>query len=339
MKKVTTVIVALAMLVMALAGCGKTASSTAPSTASGNASSTASADNAEWKFERKIEIVCPWGNGGGADTTLRTFATALEKELGVSVVVNNKSGAGGVTGVQFATSQPADGYTFLLCTPSPLLAQVTGATDFDVYGKINPLCQLVHDCNILVASKDAPYNNYKELMEYVEANPGSVKAGVMSITGLDGACIQAAFGDKIEAVGYTEGAQLNADVIGNHVSLAVVGPAEVASMVQSGDMKVIMSFTQDKLTMPGYENVEAAGEIGVNSYFGPARGIFYTTGTPEGAVKAFEAAAEKAVASEDFQSWAKSEGLDQRVGWKNTTDYKTAWDADYDSFVEMFGKK
>ena len=335
MKKVVTLIVTLAMLVLAFAGCGKTASSAASSAAPGSTP----AQSAEWKFERKIEIVCPWGNGGGADTTVRTFATALEKELGVPVVVNNKAGAGGVTGVEFATSQPADGYTFLLCTPSPLLAQVTGATDFDVYGKIHPLAQLVHDCNILVAGKDAPYNNYKELMDYVEKNPGSVKAGVMSITGLDGACVKAAFGDKIEAVAYTEGAQLNADIIGGHVGLAVVGPAEVAAMVQSGDMKVIMSFTEKKLTMPGYENVEAAGEIGVESYFGPARGIFYATGTPEGAVKAFEAAAEKAVASEGFQTWAKTEGLDQRPGWKNTADYKAAREADYQDFVAMFGKK
>lgn len=335
MKKVITLVVTLAMLVMAFAGCGKTASSTAPSDASGSASS----ESTEWTFERKVEIICPWGTGGGADTTVRTFATALEKELGVPVVVNNKSGAGGVTGVEFATSQPADGYTFLLCTPSPLLAQVTGATDFDVYGKIHPLCQLVHDCNILVASKDAPYNNYQELMDYVTANPGSVKAGVMTVTGLDGACVKAAFGDKIEAVAYTEGAQLNADVIGGHVGLAVVGPAEVAAMVQSGDMKVIMSFTEENLTMPGYENVEAAGKIGVESYFGPARGIFYTTGTPEGAITAFEAAAEKAVASETFQSWAKSEGLDQRPGWKNTADYTIAWEADYQQFVEMFGQK
>ncbi len=338
MKKVITLVVTLAMLVMTFAGCGKSASS-APAGSTPAGSGSSSAAEAEWKFTRKVEIICPWGTGGGADTTVRTFATALEKEIGVPVVVNNKAGAGGVAGVEFASKQPADGYTFLLCTPSPLLAQVAGATDFDVYGTINPLVQLVHDCNVLVAGKNAPYNNYKELMEYVAANPGAAKAGVMTITGLDTACLKAAFDDKIEPVAYTEGAQLNADIIGGHVALGVVGPAEVAAMVQSGDMKVIMSFTEKKMTMPGYENVEAAGEIGVESYFGPARGIFYMEGTPEAAIKAFEVAAEKAVASDLFQNWAKNEGLDQRVGWKNSTDYKAAWEADYQQFVEMFGKK
>jgi len=297
-----------------------------------------------WKWERNIEIICPWGTGGGADTTLRTFAKALEEELKasgqkVSVVVNNRAGAGGVSGVQFAMSQPADGYTYLMCTPSPLLAQISGATTYDVYGSIQPLCQMVHDCNMIVTGKDSPFNNYKEMMEFVEKNPGKVKAGVMTVTGLDAACIQAAFGDKIEVVAYTEGSQLNADVIGGHVYLAVVGPAEVAAMVESGDMKPVMTFTEKRLTLKGFDNVECAGELGIDSFFGPARGIFYKSGTPEEAIKAFEVAAEKAIASELFQKWAVQEGLDQRQGWLNREAFKAQWDEDYKDLTELFGKK
>lgn len=53
-------------------------------------------NNKDWTFDRKIEIVCPWGAGGGADTTVREFATILEKKINQKVVVNNVSGAGGV---------------------------------------------------------------------------------------------------------------------------------------------------------------------------------------------------------------------------------------------------
>ncbi|MDR3259431.1 MAG: tripartite tricarboxylate transporter substrate binding protein [Fusobacteriaceae bacterium] len=296
-------------------------------------------DASDWKWERKIEIICPWGTGGGADTTLRAFTAALEKELKIPVVVNNKAGAGGVTGVEFAAKQPADGYTYLLCTPSPLLAQISGATTYDVYGTIQPLCQLVHDINIFVTSKNSPYSTYEELKAYLAANPGKVKCGVMTITGLDSACVQAAFLGEVEAVAYTEGAQLNADVIGGHVALACVGPAEVSALLASGDMKVILSCTEERLTLPGMEKVQAAGEVGLNAFFGPARGIFYIKGTPEAALKAFEAAAEKAVASEFFQNWAKTQGLDQRQGWRNTVDFKTAWDDDYNSLTKLFGKK
>lgn len=347
-KRVLSLALATAMAV-SLTGCGSSSSGTAETKApeagatqaanAGGAEAGGEAAASDWKWERKVEIICPWGTGGGADTTLRTFATALEKELGVAVVVNNKSGAGGVSGVEFATSQPADGYTYLLCTQSPMLAQISGATDFDVYGKIEPLCQLVHDCNIFVTSSKSPYSNYAELQEYLTANPGKVKCGVMTITGLDAACVSSAFDGAVEAVAYTEGSQLNADVIGQHVDLACVGPAEVSAMIASGDMKVIMSCTEQKLTLPGYENVESAQDLGLDCFFGPSRGIFYTEGTPEAAVKAFEAAAEKAVASEEFQNWAKQEGLDQRQGWLNTADYKAQWDADYNDLTELFGVK
>lgn len=344
-KKLLGLGMAVVLAAASIAGCSNSGSTTttpttAPAAASGEtAAGAAEAPASDWKWERKIEIICPWGTGGGADTTLRSFASALEKEIGFPVVVNNKAGAGGVSGVQFAVSQPADGYTYLLCTPSPMLAQLSGATDYDVYGNINPLCQLVHDCNIFVTSSKSPYNNYKEMMEYVAANPGKVKCGVMTITGLDAACVTAAFDGAIEAVAYTEGAQLNADVIGQHVDLACVGPAEVLAMIESGDMKAIMSCTEERLTLPGLESVECAGELGLDAFFGPARGIFYTEGTPEAAILAFEAAAEKAVASQDFQTWAATEGLDQRQGWLNRADYTAAWDGDYADLNELFGKK
>lgn len=323
MKKYLSILCALVLLV-AMVGCDNGGAEPA---------------NGEWKWERKVEIVCPWGAGGGADTTIRQFATQLEKVIGQSVVVNNVTGAGGVSGVQYVVNQPADGYTWLMCTPSPMLAQISGATEFDVYGNITPVLNIVWDCNIFVAGKDAPYNNYKELVEYVEKNPGKVQCGVMALTGLDGACVTAAFNGSIEAVGYSEGSQLNSDLIGNHVGLACVGPAEILPMVQSGDIKPIMVCAENRLTIPEYANTECAKENNVDCYYGPYRGVFAKNGMPEAAIKAMEAAGKQAVESEEFQAWAKSQNLDQRTGWMDTATYQAQWKADYEELNGLFGKK
>lgn len=330
MKKyfLSAVAIIIAMSMVALTGCGSSAAHKKRAEASG-----------DWTWEHNIEIICPWGTGGGADTTLRAFATALEKEIGVKVVINNKSGAGGVTGVQFASLQPADGYTYLLCTQSPMLAQITGATNFDVYGSIRPLCKLVHDVNVFVAGKDEPYNNLEELKEYLKANPGSIKCGVMAITGLDLACVQGVFNGEVKPVAYTEGSQLNANIIGGHINLGCEGPAEVSAMVESGDMKVIGVCTDKHLTLPGWENVQTTADINNKTTYGPSRGIFYIPGTPDAAIKAFEAAAEKAVASNSFKEFCKQQGLDQRQGWLNTADYTAEWDSDYKSLTALFGNK
>ncbi|MCM1148547.1 MAG: tripartite tricarboxylate transporter substrate binding protein [Butyricicoccus sp.] len=294
-------------------------------------------ENAPFVFERPIEIVCPWGAGGGADTTLRQFATLLQQELGQTVNVNNVAGAGGVQGVQYVVQQPSDGYTWLMCTPSPMLAQISGATEFDVYGQIKPICNMVWDCNIFVTSSNSPYNSWQELVDYIDANPGAVQCGVMTKTGLDGACVVAAFDNKVEAVGYTEGSQLNSDVIGGHIALACVGPAEVLAMLQSGDMKGILACTEKRLTIDELKDVECAGEVGVDCYYGPYRGIFCKNDMPQNAIDAFVAAAEKVVNSDEFQNWTKTQNLDQRTSWMDPATYQAQWDADYKELTEMFG--
>ncbi len=340
-KNLLTGLTLAAVLAASLAACGSSAATTetkAESKTETKAGETAAqAAASDWKWDRNVEIICPWGNGGGADTTARQFATALEKQLGTSVVVNNKAGGGGVTGVQFALSQPADGYSYFLCTPSPMLAQISGATDLDVHNQVKPLFQIVHDCNVFVASGKAEYKNYDELMKYIDAHPGEVKCGVMTITGLDAACVEGTFGDKVEAVAYTEGSQLNADVIGGHIALACVGPAEVQAMIDSGDMIPILSCTEKRMTTKGFENCECTGEKNIDCYYGPYRFIGYKEGTPDAALKSLSAAAEKAMQDPDFQKWIKQEGLDQRETWRNQEDLSKQWEQDFTDLTKMFG--
>ena len=86
----------------------------------------ASVASAEWKFERKIDIICPWGVGGGADSTLRPMTNLLKDILGQQVDVVNVEGGGGVNGVEYTYKQPADGYTFML--PPHILTYECGLT-------------------------------------------------------------------------------------------------------------------------------------------------------------------------------------------------------------------
>ena len=84
--------------------------------------------SAEFKFERKISIVCPWGVGGGADSTLRPMANLLKSILGQEVEVMNVTGGNGVTAVEYVYKQPADGYTFMLGTQSLFMQDIQGTT-------------------------------------------------------------------------------------------------------------------------------------------------------------------------------------------------------------------
>ena len=328
MKRRMLSVLGLVMVgVLAFTGCAKPAES------------TATADGGEFKFERKIEIVCPWGAGGGADTTLRTFATALEKELGVPVIVNNVEGGGGVQGSEYTYKQPADGYTFMIGTQSLLLANVQNLMSFNYAEEFIPVTRLVHDTNVLVASSKAPFKNFKELVEHVKANPGKVKAGVLTITGVDAFMVKQTFelaGVDVPLIAFNNGAELNAAIIGGHIDLAVAGPAESKGLIDSGDMIGIIAAAENRLTM--LPDVETTTENNIQSLLGPMRGILAKKGTPEEAIKAFEAAAEKAVASAEFQDWAKNNALDQRPGYANSTDFQTIWTEQITVLTDLYNK-
>ena len=280
----------------------------------------------EFKFTRSVEIVVPWGAGGGADTTVRAFQPHLEKALGVPVVINNVSGAGGVLGFEHSNRQPADGYTFMLSTQSHLLAYFDGLTTVNPIEAFIPVVRLVHDTNIIVASAKAPFQNFDELLTYMKANPGVVKAGVLTVTGLDAFMIRETFlkaGLEVPLVPFSTGAELNAAVLGGHVHLAVSGPAEVKGLLAAGDMRAIVVASEKRISM--LPDVPSTGEKDIASFLGPMRGIFAKRGTPEEAIKAFETAATTAHATAEYQAWMKANALDQRPAFANSADLTKIW--------------
>ena len=156
---------AVFMTAAAAAGCGSgsgggstTAAPAAPAATEAAGSEAAGGEAKEadtqaaaddWKWERKVTIVCPWGVGGGADGTLRPLQPILEKELGVPVEIVNVEGAGGANGIDFTYKQPADGYTFVLGTQSHIMLDLQKILPVDFKQEFRPVSKLVHSINII----------------------------------------------------------------------------------------------------------------------------------------------------------------------------------------------
>lgn len=332
-KRFASIMGIVLIAALAFSGCSKPAE-TPPAT---GGETPAAAEG--FKFERKIELVCPWGAGGGADTTLRAFASALEKEVGVPVVVNNVEGGGGVQGSEYTQKQPADGYTYQIGTQSLLMVNLQKLMSFDWAAETVPVVKLVHDTNIIVASAKAPYSNFDELVEYIKANPGKVKAGVLTITGVDALMLAQTFelaGVDVPMIAFNNGAELNAAIIGGHIDLAVAGPAESRGLIESGDMIGIIAGAENRLSI--LPDVETTTENGIESLLGPMRGIFAKKGTPEEAIIAFSAAAEKAAASAEYQEFLKANALDQRPSFAKYEDFQSIWAEQVTTLADLYEK-
>ena len=148
------------------------------------------AEDAAFEFDHKITIVCPWGEGGGADSTLRALKPLLEKTIGQEIEIMNVTGNNGANGAAYVKEHEADGYTFLLGTQSLLIQEISGAMKFKFLDEFVPVARLVNATNIIAASKktmeERGYNSFSELRDYIKAHPSSVSVGMLTSTGVDG---------------------------------------------------------------------------------------------------------------------------------------------------------
>ena len=271
--------------------------------------------SAEFKFERKIDIICPWGVGGGADSTLRPMANLLQDILGVPVNVVNVEGAGGVNGVEYTYKQPADGYTFMLGTQSLFMQDMSGTTSMNFKEEFQPIDVLVHSINIIAASKKSmdkyAVTNWAELSNYINEHPFEVSVAMLTATGVDGASLGQTTADMwLLETPYSGGSEANSALVGGHVDLAITGTDEIAGLIESGDVLPILALCENRMSI--YPDMQCTGELGIESYMGPWRGIFAKKGTPQEAIDAMVAAIEEARVRPEWQEFLKNAAYDQR---------------------------
>ena len=271
--------------------------------------------SAEFKFERKIDIVCPWGVGGGADSTLRPMANLLQEILGVPVNVVNVEGAAGVNGVEYTYKQPADGYTFMLGTQSLFMQDMSGTTSMNFKEEFQPIDVLVHSINIIAASKKSMdkygVSNWEELAAYMEANPFGVSVAMLTATGVDGASLGQTVADlMLLETPYSGGSEANSALVGGHVDLAITGTDEIAGLIESGDVLPILALCENRMGI--FPEMQCTGEMGIESFMGPWRAIFAKKGTPQEAIDAMIAAVEEARTMPAWQEFIKNAAYDQR---------------------------
>ena len=298
----------------------------------------AEADAPQASSGQKVIIVCPWGEGGGADSTLRALAAALKEVSNYDVEVANITGGGGVNGASFTREHAADGTMFMLGTQSLFLMDINGAMPFKFKDEFVPVARLVNAVNVIAASRRAMeergYTNFSELRDFVKSHPFSVSVGMLTSTGVDGLSLKKAIeGMNLLEVNYPSGAGMNLALSEGQIDLMVTGTDEIDELISAGEITPLLVLAEKRMSR--YPNVEAAGEIGVDSVIGPERGIFAKKGTPQEAIDALAKAIEDATKTQTWQNFIVKGGYDDRPGFANTADYQKIMDDEYKTFTDM----
>jgi tripartite-type tricarboxylate transporter receptor subunit TctC len=290
---------------------------------------------AEWKFTRPIEIMIPAAAGGGLDSTLRPFAPLLEKELGVSIVIDNRTGGSGVIGYTYGFTQPRDGYNFQFTAPSFIGPASQGQFSVPVWDELIPILNLVQAEAMLFAGKNAPFKTLEEMVAYAKANPGKVSVTVDTPPGISGACLKVftdALGLKFNIVTSTEDESI-ISVIAGDIDMCLNTWTDCGAYVDSKDLIAICTLTEEQSTI--VPDVPSTATVGAPVSLGYYRAFTALKGTPQEAIDAFTAGVMRAANTEEWKAFLASNGLNNEYLW-DAAELREVLDKTYELFGELF---
>lgn len=263
---------------------------------------------------KEIQGIIQWGAGGSTDTVMRSVTPHAEAALGGTVVMQNMTGAVGAIALNHVAGAKADGYTLLMGAENPLLYKVMGLGDKD-YSEFTPINILARGTPILVANKDAPFDDYSGMLDYIASNPGALRLGSTGPGGLPSvitAMMNTVEGElDVIAVPYDgDGPALTA-LQGGAIDVmpAVLGAA--IETIRAGAIKPIAIFdVEQNENLPDVPLVTSFND-GYNTYlpWGPFFGVFAPKDTPDDVVAKLSAAYTEGAANPDFMKLMEDRGF------------------------------
>lgn len=264
--------------------------------------------------EKDINGIIQWGAGGSTDLVARSVTPHAAEVLGGNVVMQNMTGGVGVIALKYVLQQPADGYTLLIGAENPQLYKVLGLGTED-YGDYIPINVLARGVPIIVASPDAPYDDFDGLVEYAQANPGEVRVGSTGPGGLP-SVVSTMLTSEVDLpmteVPYDgDGPALTALMSGAiDIMPAVLGAA--LENIEAGRMKPIALIdVEANDLLPGVEPITAKHpEYDKYLPWGPFFGVFVRQGTPDDVVQKLTEAYAAGAQNEKFTAMLDDLGYD-----------------------------
>lgn len=263
---------------------------------------------------KPVTIIVPFAAGGTTDILARIIGQALTAELGQSVVVDNRAGAGGNFGGQAAAKAAPDGHTLFMGTVGThaINASLYKKMPFDPVKDFAPLTRVANVPNLLVANPAQPYKSVKDLIAYAKANPGKVNFGSSgngSSIHLSGELFKSLAKVDMQHVPYKGSAPAVTDLLGNQIDIMFDNMPSAIQHVRSGKLAPLAVTTAKR--SPELPNVPTIAEAGVPGYEATSWfGMFAPAGTPAPVLAKLNAAIVKVLAQPDVKKKINEQGAE-----------------------------
>lgn len=261
---------------------------------------------------RPITIVVPFSAGGTTDILARLVGQYLSTELGQPVVVENKAGAGGNIGGQYAAKAAADGYTLFMGTVGThaINASLYKKMPFDPVKDFAPLTRVANVPNLLVVNPKQPFRTVPEMIAYAKANPGKINFGSPgngSSPHLSGELFKSMTKVDLTHIPYKGSAPAVTDLLGNQIAIMFDNMPSVIPHVRSGKLHAIAITTSKR--SPELPDVPTVAEAGVPGYEAMSWfGMFAPAATPKPVLDKLSGALAKVLANPEVKKKIADQG-------------------------------
>jgi tripartite-type tricarboxylate transporter receptor subunit TctC len=248
-----------------------------------------------------MEFVVPANPGGDTDINCRIFLKYMEKELGQPMVVVNMAGGAGAVGMNNVRQARPNGYRALFYHSGALIGRIMGFFDFSITGAFEVAAMPVIDkSNCFVSNAKAPYNNIKELVAYVKANPGKVSFATESgsFTHLHILALEDIAGIKFNIADVGTAAEKTTALLGGRIDIIGTQYGLIKGYIQSKEFKALGILSDKRLA--GAEDVHTFAEDGYNLVFDKFFYVAFPKGTPKDIIEKFNTAAKKVAAHPEY---------------------------------------
>ncbi len=224
---------------------------------------------------KPIKLIVPYQAGGATDITARTLGEKLSTRLGQPVLVDNRGGAGGVTGTDQALKSPADGYTLLVSLGTTMLINqfLYDRLPYQPQKDQALITQIALAPVVLLVNPQLPVNNASELMAYIDRNKGKIAYGswgMGSYAHLAGAWLSDKHKADMNHVPYKGEAPMLQDLVGGQFQMAFASLQSARPYIESGRLK--------PLAVTGTQRMDALPKLATMSEQGIKDEVFQVTG-------------------------------------------------------------
>jgi tripartite-type tricarboxylate transporter receptor subunit TctC len=262
--------------------------------------------------DRTIKIIVPFAPGGGTDVVARTLAQEMAKDLGVSVIIENKPGAGTIIGTQAVATSDPDGYTLLMGTfANAVNPSLQAMLPYDHDRDFAAVALVARSFNIVVVNPKSPIKSIADLIAAAKAEPDKLSYGTYG-TGtsahLAGELFKYMTKVNLMTVPYKGAAPAITDLISGQIQVMFTTVASAASLVEGGQLRALAVTSAER--SPAFPQLPTVSEAGVPGYDAEAwYGLYAPAKTAPDIIARLNRSAALAVQSETFRKLSENEGL------------------------------